>query len=658
MGFIRTAEEISSAWLGGVLGREVEVRSTAAIGTGQMSESHRVVFAAGDGGDDESVVVKLASTSEASRATGVGMGAYRREVDFYRELAGRIGGPLAQCFGAWYDEAEGWFTLVLEDVRGGRQGDQIAGCTVAEARIAMRALAALQAPVLGDLAVGAAPYLNQPNPLTQALAAAVLPGFLERFGERVAPEHAEVCRRFVAVLDAWAADRRPPLGLAHGDYRLDNMLYTPDGEVKVVDWQTVSWGSALLDASYFIGGGLSVEDRRASERELVELYFSELGARGATGLSWEACWEEYRRQTFHGILMTVVAAMVVEQTERGDEMFMCWLSRNAQQVLDLDALALLPSADAARPAPLRPAAADEGRHPPSTELWFNESWYFDAVAQDGSLGVYWRLGRVPNQDACLVTACIVGPGRPCVMLVKEVALPAYDDDTQALSVDGLSVRHECEVPLQRYRVVLQGVATAYDDPAAVLRDEAGSPVPVAFDLVWDTDGIPYQWRQSTRYEIPCRVSGRVGVGDELFEFGGPGQRDHSWGARDWFAVDWMWSGLHLDDGTHVHAVGVPTMPGYGVGYVQRGEEVIEIGSVHATEVVAADGLITSAQVDVGPEPAAIEMAIEPVAFGPILLKAPDGRISHFPRCMCRVSCADGRTGSGWIEWNRVQRDQG
>ena len=97
--------------------------------------------------------------------------------------------------------------------------------------------------MLGDLAVGAAPYLNQPSPLTQQLAAALLPGFLERYGYRVAPEHAEVCRRFVAVLDAWAADRRPPLGLVHGDYRLDNLLFTPDGGCKVVDWQTVSAGA-------------------------------------------------------------------------------------------------------------------------------------------------------------------------------------------------------------------------------------------------------------------------------------------------------------------------------------------------------------------------------------------------------------------------------
>ncbi len=112
--------------------------------------------------------------------------------------------------------------------------------------------------------------------------------------------------------------------------------------------------------------------------------------------------------------------------------------------------------------------------------------------------------------------------------------------------------------------------------------------------------MPYAWRTATRYEIPCRVTGTVRVGDEEIAFAGPGQRDHSWGARDWWAVDWMWSALHLDDGTHTHAVGVPTMPGYGVGYVQRGGEVIEIESVTATERVADDGLIAEPRIVCGP----------------------------------------------------------
>ncbi len=650
-GVIRVPEEITGEWLCAALGEDgLELLQRERIGTGQMSQSHRVSFRGPAG--EASVIVKLASDDATSRATGVGMGAYYREIAFYRNLAERIGGPTPRCHLAAYDAAEGWFTLVLQDMRGALVGDQIAGCTVEQARAAIRSLARLHGPVLNDLALGTADFLNQPNPLDQALVSQLVGPFLERYGERVAPEHAEVCKRFVASIDAWASDRRPPLGLIHGDYRLDNLLFEGE-DCTAVDWQTVAWGPALVDASYFLGGCLSVEDRRAHERELIGLYHGQLLEQGIEGLGLEQCWEEYRRSCFHGLLMTIAASMIVVRTERGDDMFMTWLARNAQQAIDLEAVSLLPEPNTTRLAPLRPEAADEGRHPPGPEAMWNESWYFDGVSDDGRLGVYVRLGRLPNQDLALYTACVCGPGRASIMLVDPAApLPGADDERQLISTEALRAEQECLEPLRRFRVRAGGTAQAHTDHSAPLRGETGEPVEVELDLIWETDGTPYSWRQSTRYEIPCRVTGTVRIAGEEIAFAGPGQRDHSWGARDWWAVDWMWSALHLEDGTHTHAVGLPQMPGYGVGYIQRDGELTELDTVTASEQDGTNGLPEHAQIVSGPGELSLE--IEPVAFGALRLEAPDGRLSLFPRAMCRVHAADGRAGSGWIEWNRVQ----
>ena len=225
---IKLPEDITGPWLATVLSLDtVDIGEVTRIGTGQMSQSHRVSFTAG--GTEGSVVVKLASDDETSRATGVGMGAYDREVAFYRNLAPLVGGSVPACHFAEYDEAEGWFTLVLEDIAGATQGDQIAGCTPDEAELALRELARLHAPVLNDLALGSRDYLNLDNPINQGLMTILLPGFLERYADRITDEQAEVCRRFVEVTDAWFADRRPPLGLIHGDFRLDNLLFAEDG---------------------------------------------------------------------------------------------------------------------------------------------------------------------------------------------------------------------------------------------------------------------------------------------------------------------------------------------------------------------------------------------------------------------------------------------
>lgn len=646
---IRTRSDISAEWLAPVLSRpDLKIATIDAIGTGQMSQCYRVTL-----GDGDSVVIKLASDDATSRATGVGMGAYAREISFYRELAGRIEGALPRCWYAGIDD-EGWFTLVLEDVADAQPGDQIIGCGLEDARLAIRALASVHAPVLGDPHLGTAPWLNQASPLNQGLLEMLLPGFLERYRDRIAPEHADVCREFVAVLDAWSSDRRAPLGLVHGDYRVDNLLFGATS-CHVVDWQTVSWGPAMLDISYFLGGSLPLEQRRAHEETLMREYYDALLAHGVTGLAWEQAWNEYRRQTFHGLVMTIAASMVVVRTDRGDDMFMTQLARNAQQVLDLDALSLLPPPGGKPPA-LVPSPADEGSHPPGPEAAWNESWYFDGVSDDGRIGVYARIGRVPNQDLALYTAAIVGPDRPAVIVFEPAApLPPAEDPLQTLSLDALQAAQECREPLKRFRVTLQATGQSFDDHAAPLRGEAGTPVEVALDLEWETVGTPYQWRVTTRYEIPCRVTGTIRVGDEELAFAGPGQRDHSWGPRDWWANDWMWNGLHLDDGTHVHVVTIPELEGFGVGYVQRDGHVEEVSGATSVETVAEDGLIADANITITqPEPA-LSLTIEPLGFGALRLEAPDGRVSHFPRAMCRVRAADGRSGLGWIEWNRNQR---
>ena len=67
------------------------------------------------------------------------------------------------------------------------------------------------------------------------------------------------------------------------------------------------------------------------------------------------------------------------------------------------------------------------------------------------------------------------------------------------------------------------------------------------------------------------MSGSVTVDGREYTLNGvPGQRDHSWGVRDWWSMDWVWSALHLDDGTHVHGVDlrIPGAPPIGIGYAQ------------------------------------------------------------------------------------------
>ena len=101
-----------------------------------------------------------------------------------------------------------------------------------------------------------------------------------------------------------------------------------------------------------------IELRREHYDALLRAYHDALGPDAP--LSLDDVRDGVRRQSFFGVMMAIVSSMLVERTDRGDEMFMAMLQRHCQHVLDTDALAVLPEASVAA-EPLTPAADDEGR---------------------------------------------------------------------------------------------------------------------------------------------------------------------------------------------------------------------------------------------------------------------------------------------------------
>ncbi|WP_101947071.1 phosphotransferase [Mycobacterium sp. 3519A] len=653
---IERPADLTAEWLSAALGAPVRDFTFDRIGTGQMSECYRVELGYADGQDGPaSVVLKVAATDPVSRQTGLALGLYEREVRFYTDIAPGIDGPIAPCHHAGIDTETGAFHLLLGDAGPAVVGDEIRGATAQQAMLALSELGRVHAPLLGDTAMANAEWLNRESPMNQALIGQLYAGFVDRYRDRIAPEHQQVCERLVASFDAYVASEsaaQRPHGLVHGDYRLDNMLFGEAGAdrpLTVVDWQTVTWGPALTDVAYFLGCALPDDVRRAHYEALLRAYHDALGENPA--LTLDEVRDGVRRQSFFGVMMAIVSSMLVERTDRGDEMFMVMLQRHCQHVLDTDALAVLPEPVA--PEPLTPAADDEGPHEATDEPLWNESWYFDFADQDQGLGGWIRLGLYPNQRTAWVNALLCGPDSATVAINDfEAALP---DDPAAVRTDRLELTLAATEPLQTYRVTVRGQGQRYDDPAALLRGEPGTPIEVAMDLVWSTAGVPYLYRVTPRYEIPCTVSGTVTVGDrDVMVRDVAGQRDHSWGVRDWWAMDWVWSALHLDDGAHLHGVDIriPGAPAFSVGYVQPTDRpLVEVQATATREAFADNGLPTATTITYGDVTATIDIR----GHAPVLLTAPDGRISHFPRAWATITTDDGRTGVGWVEWNRNQR---
>jgi hypothetical protein len=348
MTILRSADALSTEWLGQVLEAPVTGFTVAPLGFGQMGDSFRVELTY-DGAvkGPSTVVLKVAAADETSRATGLALRIFEVEVRFYLDLVSQLVAPVPTCLFGEVDAETGWFTLLLQDMAPAVQGDQLLGCTPDQAELALVELARLHASGWQRPELAALSWLNRTTPessaFTSTLIGGLFPGFLERYAELLTERQTEICTRLIDRLTPYLADRIGPMTVVHGDYRLDNLLFKGAAAVTIIDWQTATWGPPMTDASYFTACALADTDERAKlEPALIRTYHDELLASEVTDYSWDQCWHDYRRMSFGTLVMAIASSMLVERTERGDRMFLCSIERACAQIDHLDALELLP----------------------------------------------------------------------------------------------------------------------------------------------------------------------------------------------------------------------------------------------------------------------------------------------------------------------------
>jgi thiamine kinase-like enzyme len=320
--------------------------TTEVVGTGQMADTVRIALdyePAGAG--PATAVAKFASSHPNSRAASKLVRCYEIEVSIYNELAPVPGVP-EHYFAAWDPETDA-FTLLLADAAPCTQGNDIDGCDEVIAAEAMKRLAKIHAFAWDSPVHAAREWLNRVSPENTANGVAIItmtaPSFFERFDKHLAPEHRELVERVIPFVSSIVEAYDGPRTLAHGDYRLDNMLF-PEGSKTptIVDWQTAAWGPPAADVALFLGGSLTTAARRKHWDSLLDTYHQTLVAEGVTSYSREQLEHDVRLSAFGGAVMAVMSAILVVQTERGDEMFAELFRRHAQHAIDVDAEALLP----------------------------------------------------------------------------------------------------------------------------------------------------------------------------------------------------------------------------------------------------------------------------------------------------------------------------
>lgn len=292
------------------------------------------------------LIAKFAVEDPGLRAINSALGLYRREVAFYMQLADRVALPTPRCYYAHYADTTGAFLLLLEDLVAARNGSRVAGCTLAEAELIIGEIARLHAawwlqPCLGKLD-WLRPFDLGPLQETYRRSWNV---FVARMGSRLTDELRTIGELLGTHLAAlferyWDA----PWTLVHNDIQLDNIFFSgADAAPKltIIDWQSVVRGQGALDVAGFLGGNLTIEERRAHEDRLLKLYHQQLLKRGVRGYSLADLRAGYRAALFDGFsrMVIAIASQLTPEQERIHRDIL-W-PRYSAAVLDLQADALL-----------------------------------------------------------------------------------------------------------------------------------------------------------------------------------------------------------------------------------------------------------------------------------------------------------------------------
>lgn len=339
-------------WMTTVLrrgGHDVTVRrvDVTPVGTGQMGSSFRLTLDLdGDTGAVPHTLVAKLPTADRDARIAIAP-SYRAEVTFYRELAHRVAVRAPRCHAAVVSEDATEFTLVLEDLSPAIQGDQLAGCRPNEVLAAALNLAGLHGPTWCDPTIRSfagpldAADVDTAAFLGEILAGAVVP-FAERMGDAVTSDDIELLSACAAVTPSFLMGRPERFSLLHGDYRLDNLMFHPDGSVAAVDWQTLGVGLPARDLAYLIATSMSPEVRRSAEQSIVAAYHDRLVELAGPVIDPATTWEDYRYGLLQGPLIIVLGAAYGTSTPRGDAMFATMARRVCAAIGDLGTLALFP----------------------------------------------------------------------------------------------------------------------------------------------------------------------------------------------------------------------------------------------------------------------------------------------------------------------------
>ena len=316
----RTVEGLTTDWLTSMLRRAGhDVTVTAADQTGYIwgTATKVLVTVAYAGPDADTLPTRLCvkgGFQEQNWAYGLGP-AYELEGNFFRDIASSLSVPLPRSLASEAEHEQG--VIILEDLRpaGTTFGTPLEPWNADRVASAIDVMARWHGQTWDDKAPRHSWLPVGCLAARTALGALLTPAAFEPLTAReYVPDLPAALRNPADVQAAyqamWSRDDVSPLALSHGDAHVGQTYVDPVSGPACLDWQGVCLAPWSSDLTYFIGGAMTTEDRRASERDLLNHYLDVLSSSGGPTIDFDTAWSSYREHTLHGFIWAVTPAQL------------------------------------------------------------------------------------------------------------------------------------------------------------------------------------------------------------------------------------------------------------------------------------------------------------------------------------------------------------
>ena len=311
------AEAISPEWITAVVCRDVpgaRAVSVEVCGGDQGSSVRRrlkVVYnhEGKQTGLPEDLFCKTTPTLLTRLATGLSAAAEGR---FYHEIRPELTIETPKCYRSAWDRNSGRSIHLFEDVvasKSARFCRWNTPITRPQAEQIMDTLAAMHAQFYNSprfeadlkwvvsylrfFAAGESVGLRQCHEEAMFKAESVVPADIMQRRSEIWP----------ATMKALELHRRGPFTLIHSDVHLGNWYISGEGRLGLCDWQCLGTGHWARDVAYALSTTISIEDRRAWERDLLRRYLERMKEDCRLTISFDDAWSLYRQQIFLALMM-------------------------------------------------------------------------------------------------------------------------------------------------------------------------------------------------------------------------------------------------------------------------------------------------------------------------------------------------------------------